>query len=279
VSGAIPIFVLDDDPGSRAGFHAMAAAVPRGVVAGAAAHDRAGWEALRAAAPRVVIDVSAGELESYPATLELLHSDESLAATGLLIVTPGPASHWKALEALQSGASGYLTREETDQARFAQAVGDIAAGGAVLSPLALAAVLARVARFVAAVPDDLDERVALLTRREREVLSLLALGRTNAVIGGLLGVSPGTVKTHLQSVFTKLRVPGRLEAAQIALYLDDPLLPARRGARRTVPPRTVPPRTVPPRPGPCPSGPRTAPPPRASKTTTTPGTSGALRHG
>jgi two-component system, NarL family, nitrate/nitrite response regulator NarL len=59
-----------------------------------------------------------------------------------------------------------------------------------------------------------------LTQREREVLALLARGTTSAEMARLLGISPNTLRTHVQSVLTKLQVHSRLEAASFAIRND-----------------------------------------------------------
>ena len=66
-----------------------------------------------------------------------------------------------------------------------------------------------------------------LTPREREVLRLMAQGRANKEIGALLGISVGTVKTHLRHIFRKLQVSDRTGAVLTALEIDaSRLLPA-----------------------------------------------------
>ena len=62
-----------------------------------------------------------------------------------------------------------------------------------------------------------------LTRREREVLALLAAGKTNRLIARELHVREGTVKSHLSSVYVKLGVSNRTEAAVVGVRIDPPL--------------------------------------------------------
>jgi DNA-binding NarL/FixJ family response regulator len=101
-------------------------------------------------------------------------------------------------ELLESGAEGvgYLLKDRVaDVADFVAAVRRVAGGGTVLDPEVVAQLVARRRRG-----DRLDE----LTPREREVLGLMAEGRTNAAIADRLFVNPGTVEKHVTNIFAKL---------------------------------------------------------------------------
>jgi DNA-binding NarL/FixJ family response regulator len=105
-----------------------------------------------------------------------------------------------AMGLLESGERiGYLLKSRVmEAADFVDAVERIARGGSVVDP-------ALVQELVAAreVEDPLDE----LTSREREVLALMAEGRSNAGIGRRLWITEGTVEKHVHSILTKLRLP------------------------------------------------------------------------
>jgi DNA-binding NarL/FixJ family response regulator len=101
-------------------------------------------------------------------------------------------------ELLESGASGvgYLLKDRVaDVPEFVAAVREVASGGTVLDPEVVAQLLARRRR---------DERLAGLTPREREVLSLMAEGRSNHAIAGALYVTEGAVEKHVKNIFGKL---------------------------------------------------------------------------
>jgi len=92
-------------------------------------------------------------------------------------------------------ASGYLLKERVaDAGVFAEAVRRVATGQVVIDPEIVARLLRPAAR------DELSE----LTDREREVISLLAEGRTNQAIGDRLGIATKTVETHVNAIFSKL---------------------------------------------------------------------------
>jgi DNA-binding NarL/FixJ family response regulator len=125
------------------------------------------------------------------------------------------------LAAIRAGAGGYLLKS-TGGDSIVRAVHGLAAGEAVFGPV----VARRLTGLLASQPAP--ERVfPQLTRREREVLDLLATGARNAVIARRLGLSSKTVSNHISNVFGKLRVDGRAAAIVLArkagLGQDEPL--------------------------------------------------------
>jgi len=96
------------------------------------------------------------------------------------------------------GAVGYLLKDRvSDVAEFVDGVRRVAAGGTVLDPAVVATVMAR----------QRDEPLERLTPREREVLGLMAEGRSNAAIAAYLHVTEKAVAKHINSIFTKLDLP------------------------------------------------------------------------
>ena len=97
------------------------------------------------------------------------------------------------------GAVGYLLKDRVaDVARFIETVRQVAAGGTVLDPHVVSSMLTRAER---------QQPVQRLTEREREVLALMAEGRSNAAIAGQLFVSEKAIGKHTSSIFTKLDLP------------------------------------------------------------------------
>jgi DNA-binding NarL/FixJ family response regulator len=91
---------------------------------------------------------------------------------------------------------GYLLKDRVaDVADFLTSMGQVAGGGTVLDPEVIAQLLARRRK---------DDRLVELTSREREVLSLMAEGRSNSAIAGYLSVSEGTIEKHISNIFSKL---------------------------------------------------------------------------
>ncbi|EQD85249.1 response regulator [Saccharopolyspora erythraea] len=116
-------------------------------------------------------------------------------------------------EALRLGANGFLLKD-ADPAVLVRAVIDLAAGGAVLDPRITARLLPRFRNL----GDSADEvrLVRTLSARERQVLFLLADGRSNADIGDRLGLTEATVKSYVSTVLGKLGAENRVQAALIA---------------------------------------------------------------
>jgi NarL family two-component system response regulator LiaR len=110
-------------------------------------------------------------------------------------------------DALHAGAVGYLLKD-TEPEELQRAVRAAAAGQVQLSP-AVAARLVRDAHIPGSPPQ--------LTRREEEVLALLARGRANGQIARELHIAPQTVKTHVSNILTKLHSESRTQAALYAM--------------------------------------------------------------
>jgi DNA-binding NarL/FixJ family response regulator len=137
------------------------------------------------------------------------HTDEGLrAAIAARAARPGfPVmvlsqfvEHLYARELLASGdgAVGYLLKDRVaDVAEFVDGVRRVVGGGTVLDPEVVAAIMSR----------RRDEPLDRLTPREREVLALMAEGRSNAAIATALFVSEKAVAKHISSIFTKLDLP------------------------------------------------------------------------
>ncbi|MFE4513851.1 LuxR C-terminal-related transcriptional regulator [Kitasatospora sp. NPDC056783] len=95
-----------------------------------------------------------------------------------------------------TGGVGYLLKDRVSKAdQFVDAVHTVAAGGTVMDPQVIARLLAR---------NAYDEPLALLTPREREVLAMMAEGRSNAAIAQRLRFSEGAVSKHTSGIFGKL---------------------------------------------------------------------------
>jgi DNA-binding NarL/FixJ family response regulator len=137
------------------------------------------------------------------------HTDEGLtAAIAVRAARPGfpvmvlsqYVEHLYARELLASGegAVGYLLKDRVaDVAEFVDGVRRVAAGATVLDPEVVATIMAR----------RRTEPLDRLSPREREVLALMAEGRSNAAIAGSLVVSEKAVAKHINSIFAKLDLP------------------------------------------------------------------------
>ena len=112
-------------------------------------------------------------------------------------------------EGLRAGASGFLLKN-APAADLVAAVRTVAAGDALLAPAVTRRVIEAFGRRRA--PAEAARALILLSAREREVLLLVARGRSNAEIAATLYLGEATVKTHLSSLFAKLGLRDRIEA-------------------------------------------------------------------
>jgi DNA-binding NarL/FixJ family response regulator len=117
---------------------------------------------------------------------------------GVLVLSQYVDTH-HVMELIGSGGGvGYLLKDHVgDIAEFGDAVRRIAAGGSVIDPDVVAELVGRRRH---------REAIEELTEREREVLQLMAQGRTNSAIGSRLHLSPKTVEAHIRNIFMKLQL-------------------------------------------------------------------------
>jgi DNA-binding NarL/FixJ family response regulator len=110
-------------------------------------------------------------------------------------------------QAIRAGARGYLLKS-AQQAEITRAVRGVAAGEAIFGD----GVAHRVADLLTAPAQRTEDVFPELTRRERQVLDLIADGRSNSTIARQLHLAPKTVSNHISAIFTKLRAADRAEA-------------------------------------------------------------------
>jgi DNA-binding NarL/FixJ family response regulator len=122
-----------------------------------------------------------------------------------------------AFAALRAGASGFLLKN-SEPAELLAAIRTVARGDAVVAPRVTRRLLEKFASQLPAGPDDQaeDPRLGLLTVREREVLTQVAHGLSNAEIAGRLYLSEATVKTHIGRILPKLGLRDRVQAVVFA---------------------------------------------------------------
>ena len=121
------------------------------------------------------------------------------------------------VDAVRSGAAGYLTKDLSPEA-LQRAVRGIRSGDLAMSRSMAADVIQHLAATTNRSTAAPGHEVAGVSAREREVLALLAQGLTDREIGERLGISPRTVETHVGSLLSKLGVRNRAQAA--ARYRD-----------------------------------------------------------
>jgi DNA-binding NarL/FixJ family response regulator len=138
----------------------------------------------------------------------------AMARTRIILLTGNPNATSIAT-ALENGAVGLVLKQQAPELLI-KAITKVHAGELWLDRLATARLLAELSRPMPAAERDPDaERAALLTQREREVVSLVGEGLRNSQIAGRLCISEVTVRNHLTSVFRKLEIANRF---QLVIY-------------------------------------------------------------
>ncbi|HEX8581055.1 MAG TPA: response regulator transcription factor [Acidimicrobiales bacterium] len=175
-----------------------------------------GEEAVRLAAalqPDVVLmDVTMPELDGVEATRRIRSSGD-LAAVQVVMLTMH-ADESVLADAVRAGAAGYLVKDCSTE-EVAEAVRQAASGEAMLSPQLAASMLDEVRRLDAAAADG--EQV--VSRREVEVLQLIADGCSTPEVAARLYISQKTVKNHLASIYAKLDARDRTQAVLQAVRM------------------------------------------------------------
>jgi len=214
----IGVLVADDQAAVRGGFAALIDAQQDMRVLGQAGNGREAVDLARRVFPHVVLmDIRMPILDGLRAT-RLICADPTLQRTRVLVLTTFDLDQY-VYDALRAGASGFLLKDARPR-DLLNAIDIIASGDAMLAPNITRRLIAEFAarRDPATTPDALVG----LTRREREILHLVARGRSNAEIAEQLVISPLTAKTHVRNVLRKLECRDR--AALTALAYESGLI-------------------------------------------------------
>jgi len=202
---ALRILIADDHPLFRKGMRALLTATPGTEVIGEAT---TGQEAIELAAtlqPEVILmDLQMPGVNGIEATRQILHTSPHIR---ILVVTlfEDDASIFTALRA---GARGYILKDAKEE-EMLRAIRAVGSGEAIFSP----AIARRLMDFFAVPrPAAPKEIFPTLTEREREILQLIARGRTNSDIAKELALSSKTVGNYVSNIFSKLQVVDRAQA-------------------------------------------------------------------
>ncbi len=224
---ALRVLLVDDHAMFRRGLRELLET--HGVeVIGEASDGRAGVRLACELTPDVVVmDLSMPVMSGLEATRALM---SARPATRILVVTVS-ADEADVVEALLGGACGYVLKDAAIDQLLA-AIHAAHDGDSFISP-SVAGRLVKRLRAEREVRPPAGKVDPQLTKRELEVLGLLALGRENHEIASAMHVSDATVKRHVSAIYEKLHVNNRIQAAVYAVRheLDEPARGEDRGER------------------------------------------------
>jgi DNA-binding NarL/FixJ family response regulator len=207
------VLVVDDQALLRTAFSSLIGAEDDLEVVGEAADGSQAVELAASLEPAVVVmDVRMPVMDGIEATRQIT-SDQGPSGARVLTLTTFDLDEY-VFEALRAGASGFaLKSRPLDE--LLNAIRIVAAGEALLAPSVTRRLIAHFARQPGT-PARLHPGLAELTERERQVLSLVAEGLSNAELARTLQVSLPTAKTHVSRILTKLGARDRTQLVILA---------------------------------------------------------------
>jgi DNA-binding NarL/FixJ family response regulator len=205
-SARVRVVIADDHAAFRSGLRALLRTTDGFDVAGEAATGREAVALTERLQPDVVLmDVAMPDMDGVEATRRIA---DALPHVAVLMLTMSDEDD-SVFAAMRAGARGYLLKG-AQRAELLRAVRAVAAGEAIFGP----GIARRLMTWFDRPRSDAIAAEAFpdLTAREREILELIARGRSNAEMTSELVVSPKTVRNHVSNIFAKLQVRDRAEA-------------------------------------------------------------------
>jgi DNA-binding NarL/FixJ family response regulator len=210
----ILVAVADDQPLIRAGLRAMFDHADDVNLVGEAGDGRAAVELARTYRPHVLLmDVRMPVMDGIEATRRIT-ADPVTVGVRVVVLTTFDTDDY-VYGALRAGASGFLLKDAPPEQVFA-AVRVVAAGDALIDPAVTRRLIAEFARRPQTDRPRQAPPLTQLTDREREVLTLVGRGLSNAEIAARLVISHATAKTHVARILSKLRARDRAQLVVLA---------------------------------------------------------------
>jgi DNA-binding NarL/FixJ family response regulator len=209
----IRVLIADDEPMVRTGIRSILATDPDIEIVGDAADGSGAVEQAHRHRPDVVLlDIRMPNGDGLTAARQIR---TALPETAVIILTTFGEDEYIA-RALDCGAAGFLLKA-LDPRDLIAGVHAVANGAACLSPLVAQRVITELRKASPSRGYAARAQVATLAPRERDVLTLLGAGLSNADIAKRLFLVEGTVKSYVSAILTRLKVRNRVQAAVIAV--------------------------------------------------------------
>jgi DNA-binding NarL/FixJ family response regulator len=209
---SLRVLICDDQALVRAGFRKLLEARPDLEVIGEAEDGAQAMDLARRRSPDVVLmDIRMPGLDGIEATRRIVAASDG-AIRVLMLTTFGNDAY--VFESLRAGASGFLLKDAAPEDLLA-AIETVARGDALLAPAVTRTVVEAFVHSSTTRP-ELASALGELTTREREVLALIAHGRSNAEIADALVITEATVKSHVGHILMKIGARDRVQAVIFA---------------------------------------------------------------
>ncbi|AXE79155.1 response regulator [Streptomyces atratus] len=209
------VLIADDQPMQRFGFRMLLESQDDMTVVGEAANGHEALSLVSRHHPDVALmDIRMPLLDGIEATRRIIRAG---ARTRVLIVTTFDLDRY-AYDGLRAGASGFLIKDALPE-ELLSGIRAVASGDAVVAPSLTRRLLDAYVQHLPTVPGGpftLDARIATLTEREREILTVIGQGWTNTEIGERLHLAESTVKTHVTRILAKTGSRDRVQAVILA---------------------------------------------------------------
>ncbi len=223
MSQAIRVLIVDDHTIVRKGIRALLTEIAGIEVVGEAADGQEAVAQANSLRPDVILmDLAMPKMDGIEATRQIKTSQPE----SRILVMTSFATDDKVLPAIKAGALGYLLKESAPE-DLVQAIHQIHRGEPSLHPTIARKVLQEITH-----PSDRPPTPDPLTKREAEVLLLVAQGLSNQDIARKLHISDPTVRSHVSNIMSKLHLATRIQAALYALREGLVSLDAEGGAER-----------------------------------------------
>jgi len=200
----IQVLLADDHTLFRSGLQALLSLFPDIQVVGEASTGDEAISKSEILQPDIILmDIQMPGVNGIEATRRISYTSPNI---GIIIVTMFEDDD-SVFSAMRAGARGYILKE-SDKEEVLRAIRAVASGEAIFSP----AIAKRMVSFFSRPLQEPGQLFPELTKREREILDLIARGENNAGISQRLVLSPHTVRNHISNIFSKLQIADRAEA-------------------------------------------------------------------